>query len=81
MLNRSSGRRAPFVKHPITNGVAEGLNSQIMNIKRKAGGFRNPVELHDRHLRSLWGTRSLPTLIPEGPKTKDNDDTRLAKDD
>jgi transposase len=30
-----------FVEHPITNGVAEGLNSKIMSIKRKAGGFRN----------------------------------------
>jgi len=31
-----------FVQHPITNGVAEGLNSKIMCVKRKAGGFRNP---------------------------------------
>ena len=31
-----------FVQHPITNGVAEGLNSKTMSIKRKAGGFRNP---------------------------------------
>ncbi len=31
-----------FVKHPITNGVAERLNSKIMSIKRKAGGCRNP---------------------------------------
>lgn len=31
-----------FVKHPITNGVAEALNSKIMSIKQKAGGFRNP---------------------------------------
>ena len=31
-----------FVQHPITNGVAEGLTSKIMSIKRKAGGFRNP---------------------------------------
>jgi transposase len=30
-----------FVQHTITNGVAEGLNSKIMSIKRKAGGFRN----------------------------------------
>jgi transposase len=30
-----------FAKHPITNGVAEGLNSKIMSIKRNAGGFRN----------------------------------------
>jgi transposase len=32
-----------FVTHPITNGVAEGLNSKIMSIKRKAGSFRNPA--------------------------------------
>jgi transposase len=32
-----------FVTYPITNGVAEGLNSKIMSIKRKAGGFRNPA--------------------------------------
>lgn len=31
-----------YVRHPITNGVAEGLNSKIMSIKRKACGFRNP---------------------------------------
>jgi transposase len=30
-----------FVKHPITSGVAKGLNSKITSIKRKAGGFRN----------------------------------------
>jgi transposase len=32
-----------YVQHPITNGVAEGLNSKIMSIKRKAGGYRNPA--------------------------------------
>jgi transposase len=30
-----------YCLHPITNGVAEGLNSKIMTIKRKACGFRN----------------------------------------
>lgn len=30
-----------YVRHRITNGVAEGLNSKIMTIKRKACGFRN----------------------------------------
>jgi transposase len=29
-------------KHFITNSVAEGLNSKIMAIKRRAGGYRNP---------------------------------------
>jgi transposase len=30
-----------FCRHPISNGVAEGLNSKIMAIKRKCCGFRN----------------------------------------
>ena len=31
-----------YCTHRITNGVAEGLNSKIMSIKRKCCGFRNP---------------------------------------
>jgi transposase len=31
-----------YCTHKITNGVAEGLNSKIMTIKRKCCGFRNP---------------------------------------
>lgn len=31
-----------YCKHYITNAVSEGLNSRIMGIKRRAGGFRNP---------------------------------------
>ena len=42
MLKRHLDGVLRFVQHPITNGVAEGLNSKIMSIKRKAGGFRNP---------------------------------------
>lgn len=42
MIQRHRDGVLRFVKHPITNGVAEGLNSKIMSIKRKAGGFRNP---------------------------------------
>ncbi len=41
MIQRHLDGVLRFVKHPITNGVAEGLNSKIMSIKRKAGGFRN----------------------------------------
>jgi transposase len=41
MLQRHLDGVLRFAKHPITNGVAEGLNSKIMSIKRKAGGFRN----------------------------------------
>jgi transposase len=42
MIHRHLDGVLRFVQHPITNGVAEGLNSKIMSIKRKAGGFRNP---------------------------------------
>lgn len=42
MLKRHVDGVLRYVNHPITNGVAEGVNSKIMNIKRKAGGFRNP---------------------------------------
>ena len=41
MLKRHREGVLRFARHPITNGVAEGLNSKIMSIKRKAGGFRN----------------------------------------
>jgi len=41
MLKRHLDGVLRFVQPPITNGVAEGLNSKIMSIKRKAGGFRN----------------------------------------
>lgn len=30
-----------FCRLRLTNGVAEGLNSKIMDIKRKACGYRN----------------------------------------
>ena len=30
-----------YCTHKITNAVAEGMNSKIMSIKRRVGGFRN----------------------------------------
>ncbi len=32
---------ATFCRHRVTNAVAEGLNSKIMSIKRRACGYRN----------------------------------------
>lgn len=40
-LQRHVGGVLRYCRHQITNGVAEGLNSKIMTIKRKACGFRN----------------------------------------
>jgi transposase len=31
-----------YFKHPITNAVAEGLNSKIATVQKRACGFRNP---------------------------------------
>ncbi len=42
MIQRHLDGVLRYAKHPITNGVAEGLNSKITSIKRKAGGFRTP---------------------------------------
>ena len=45
-LARSLKDRLPNIvtyhTHRITNAVAEGINSKIMSIKRRVGGYRNP---------------------------------------
>jgi len=41
MISRKLENVTSYCRHPITNAVAEGLNSKIMAIKRRAGGFRN----------------------------------------
>lgn len=53
MLKRHLDGALRFVKHPITNGVAEGLNSKIMSIKRKGWRLPQPSELHDCDLLRL----------------------------
>lgn len=35
------GNVVSYCKHRITNAVAEGINSKIMSIKRRVGGYRN----------------------------------------
>lgn len=41
MLYRHLDNIITFCRHHITNGLAEGMNSKIMTIKRKACGYRN----------------------------------------
>ena len=41
MLKRHLDHLVTYVKHHITNGVTEGLNSKIQNLKSAARGFRN----------------------------------------
>ena len=42
MIQRRLENVITYCTHFITNAVAEGLNSKIMSIKRRAGGFSNP---------------------------------------
>ena len=41
MIQRHLENILTFCRHRITNAVAEGLNSKIMAIKRKASDYRN----------------------------------------
>ena len=42
MINTRLAHVVNYCRHRLTNAVAEGLNSKIMSIKRRAKGFRNP---------------------------------------
>jgi transposase len=42
MIKRRLENVITYCRHFVTNAVAEGLNSKIMSLKRRAGGFRNP---------------------------------------
>jgi len=41
MVERHIDNILTYCDHPITNAVAEGINSKIMSIKRQSSGFRN----------------------------------------
>lgn len=42
MLQKRVENVVSYCRHWITNAVAEGLNSKIMSLKRRAGGYRSP---------------------------------------
>lgn len=41
MIQRKLDNVVTYCQHFVTNAVSEGLNSKIMSIKRRAGGYRN----------------------------------------
>ena len=47
MIDRRLDNIITHCRHQLTNAVAEGLNSKIMAIKRRAGGYRNVVNFKD----------------------------------
>jgi transposase len=48
-----------YCTHGITNSVGNGINSMIMSIKRRTGGYRNIENVKSFFL--LYWSRSLPT--------------------
>lgn len=57
-----------YCVRPITNAMSEGLNSKIMSLKRRAGGYRNPriskppstsaaANLISTHTHPRWTTK------------------------
>jgi len=58
---------AIYCTHGITNAVAEGLNSKIMSIKRRAGVYRNRENFRTAIFFLLRWTENLPLRKPDGP--------------
>ena len=60
MINRRLDNMITHCRHQLTNAVAEGLNSKIMAIKRRAGGYRNGVHFKDVIYFYCGGLRLYP---------------------
>ena len=50
----------------LTNAVAEGINSKIMSIKRRAGGYRNIENFKTAVLFYCGGLDLAPPIMPNG---------------
>ncbi|RYD38450.1 MAG: hypothetical protein EOP86_00830 [Verrucomicrobiaceae bacterium] len=44
-LHRHLGGLINYITHPLTNGLAEGINSLITVLKGAAGGLRNSIRV------------------------------------
>ena len=58
-----------YCKLQVNNAMAEGLNSNIMAIKRRALWLPQQGALQERHLLLLRKTGFIPTLKSEEPKS------------
>ena len=61
------------VRHPITNGLAEGLNGKVVSFMREACGFRTAGHLTmaiSLHCRGLRVVHARPTLNLEAPEMR-----------
>ncbi len=55
-----------FCRHRITNAVAEGLNSKIMSIKRRACGYRDKEHFKTAIYFFCGGLNLYPALSKTG---------------
>jgi len=60
MINRRLDSIITHCRHQLTNAVAESLNSKIMTIKRRAGGYRNLAHFKDEIYFYCGGLRLYP---------------------
>jgi len=60
MINCCLDNIVTHCRHQLTNAVAEGLNSKIMAIKRRAGGYRNVADFKDVIYVYCGGLRLYP---------------------
>lgn len=66
MIERHKENILTFVRHRVTNGVAEGLNSKVMSIKRRACGYRNKGHFKTAIYFFCGGLNLYPALAEEG---------------
>jgi transposase len=60
MIDRRLDNIITHCRHQLTNAVTEGLNSKIMAIKRRAGGYRNVENFKDVIYFYCGGLRLYP---------------------
>ncbi|MFM8952376.1 MAG: transposase [Planctomycetaceae bacterium] len=60
MIDRRLDNIITHCRHQLTNAVAEGLNSKIMAVKRRAGGYRNVAHFKDVIYFYCGGLRLYP---------------------
>jgi transposase len=60
MIDRRLDNIMTHRRHQLSNAAAEGLNSKIMAIKRRAGGYRNDTSLKNVIYFYCGGLRLYP---------------------
>ena len=77
ILSRHLDNIQTFCRHRITNGAAEGLNSKIMAIKRRACGYRNRDHFNTAIYFFCDGLTSIPNRSEFGYPQRTRKDRKV----